>query len=144
MQFSTVKPLLLAVERMDTWVLAASIAIPLLCLVGLALWHLIGLLARIRPKKTRTYRQSPEPLSAVRSPLNESERLLQACAALEDALAEKYLELGESWLRSGQREKAAAAFSKVLQVCPQGRQASLAQERLRQIGEAGERGALAP
>ena len=132
--FRHVPALPFAVDRLDTWVWRVSIAIPLVCLVVLVLWHLIYYLVGKLPRKPRTYRQSPEPPAPVRSALDEPERLEQACTALEQSLAERYMELGESWLRREQAQKAAAAFNKVLQVCPEGRQASLARERLRQIG----------
>ena len=36
---------LFAADRMDTWVLKVSIAIPLVCIAGLGLWHLMVFLA---------------------------------------------------------------------------------------------------
>jgi hypothetical protein len=128
---------LFAVDRMDTWVVRVSFAIPLVCLAALVLWHLISYLAGKLSTKPRTYRQSPEPPQPSRLPADDPEHLEQACAALEDSLAERYMALGESWLRKGQPQKAAATFSKVLRVCPEGRQAPLAQERLREIGNGG-------
>jgi hypothetical protein len=122
---------------MDTWVLKVSLGIPLVCLVALALWHVISYLADKLGTKPKTLRQSPEPPSAFPSPKDDPERLEQACAALEHSLAQRYVELGESWLRKGLSQKAAAVFSKVLQLSPEGPQAALAQERLRQIDEQG-------
>jgi hypothetical protein len=133
-RFNHVLVFVFAADRMDTWVLRVSIAIPLVCLLGLALWHLVSYLVGKLPKKPRTFRQSPEPPALSRPVADDPEWLEQTCINLEESLAERYIELGESWLRRGQTEKAAAAFGKVLQVCPEGRQASLAQERLRQIG----------
>ncbi len=140
MHLTPVPALLFAVDRMDTWVLRVGLAIPVVCLVVLGLWHLISYLAGKLPQKPRTYRQSPEPPSAFRFPADPSttagddpERLEEACAALEESLAERYMELGESWLRTGQTQKAAAAFTKVLRVCPEGRPGLLARERLREI-----------
>jgi hypothetical protein len=143
-----------AVDRMDTWVLRVSIAVPLLCLAGLALWHLAAYLVGKLPAKHRIARQSPEPPAGrgsqadgarsergVReSPLvaDDPERLQQACIALEGSLGAKYVELAESWLRRGQAEKAAAAFRKVLHVCPETAQARLARDRLHQIGKEAE------
>jgi hypothetical protein len=138
-----------AADRMDTWVLTVSVAIPLVCLAGLALWHLAAYLARKLPKKPRPVRHSPEPpapspspkfLARERGPAEvaptrgDPERLQQACTALEDSLGEKYLELAEGWLRQGQPQKAAAALKRVLQICPEKLQAQLAQDRLRQMG----------
>ena len=115
-----------AEDRMDTWVLKVSIAIPLVCIAGLGLWHLAAYLAGKLPKKPRTVRQSPEPPSSSQSPKflpgDAPERLQRTCSTLEDSLAEKYLELAESWLRGGQPQKAAAAWQKVLQICPERRQ----------------------
>jgi hypothetical protein len=137
-------------DRMDTWVLWVSIAIPVVCIVGLVLWHLVAYVARKMPKKPRTVRLSPEPPAPIRSPQllargrpradiappgDDPERLQEACAALEDSLAERYLELAECWLRKGQLQKAAAVLKKVLQVCPERPQAHLAQDRLQQIGK---------
>jgi len=128
-------------------VLKVSLAIPLVCLVGLGLWHLVAYLAGKLRKKPRTVRHSPEPPSASPSPKlvpalaeiasarDDPERLQQACTALEGSLAETYLELAESWLRRGQLQNAAAALRKVLQVCPESRQAQFAQDRLRQMGD---------
>ncbi|MGA2702413.1 MAG: hypothetical protein ABSH35_15130 [Isosphaeraceae bacterium] len=140
---------LFAADRMDTWVLKVSIAIPLVCIAGLGLWHLMVYLAGKLPKKPRTVRYSPEPPSSIQSrellprgraltkvaPTRDSpEQLQQACTDLEDSLAETYLALAESWMRSGQPQRAAAALKKILQVCPERRQAQLARNRLQQIG----------
>jgi hypothetical protein len=35
-----------AVDRIDTWVFRVGMAIPLVCLAGLVLWHLLGFLSR--------------------------------------------------------------------------------------------------
>ncbi len=140
---------LFAADRMDTWVLKVSIAIPLVCIAGLGLWHLMVFLAGKLPKKPRTVRYSPEPPSSIQSrefppreraltkvaPARDSlEQLQQACTDLEDSLAAAYMALAESWLRNGQPQRAAAALKKILQVCPERRQAQLARDRLQQIG----------
>jgi hypothetical protein len=159
---------LFAVERIDEWVFKASIAIPVLCIAGLVLWHLVGYLATqfAKPKKSRP---ALEPQPSLQSPKrlpseqagagivqpeqpdavaravqtsrqlvaqikNDPEQLQQLCAALEDSLAEIYLELAESWLRKGQREQEAATLQKILQSFPNSRHAQTAQDRLRQIG----------
>jgi hypothetical protein len=136
--FSPGSGLLFAVDRMDTWVMWAAIAIPLLCLLGLGLWHLLAWLAGKLPGKPRTFRQSPEPPEP---PLpfagDDPDRLQQACTTLERSLAQTYLELGESWLRRGQVEKAAAAFGKVLLVCPDRPEARSAGDHLEQIRKSG-------
>jgi cytochrome c-type biogenesis protein CcmH/NrfG len=122
-----------AVERLDTWVVRVGLTVPLVCLVVLGLWHLIGFLAGKLPRKPRTYRQSPEPPEAFRLPADDPERLQQACAALEHTLAERYMELAESWTRRGQSQQAAAAYRKVVQLCPDRPEARAAQDRLQQI-----------
>ena len=138
---------------MDTWVLKVSIAILLVCVAGLVLWHLVAYLAGKMPKKPRTKRHSPEPPTAIQSPQplpgvralaevptngDDPERLQQACTNLEDSLAQIYMELAESWLRRGQPQKAAAVFKKILQICPERHQAQLAQDRLQQISHESE------
>jgi hypothetical protein len=151
-----------AADRIDTWVLNISIAIPLVCVAGLVLWHLVASLAGKLVKKRRTGRQAPEPLPALHtakhSPSdrgtiagvpegaeakqlaaqskNDPERLERACAALVESLAEMYLELAESWLRKGQPRHAAAALQKIIQSCPDTRQAQVAWDRLRGLGAA--------
>jgi hypothetical protein len=133
-------------ERIDLWVLKVSIAIPVVCLVGLLLWHLIAFLARKVEKPRTPLRESPEPperpapalsnISATDSGAGDDPaRLQQACAALEDLLADRYIELAESWLRRGQSQQATAAFKKVLQICPDGQRAKLARDRLQQVRE---------
>jgi hypothetical protein len=134
---------LFAVDRMDTWVLKASIAIVLVCIAALGLWRLAAYLGGKLPQKPRTARQSPEPPAPIASATllprvpavsgDDPERLLQTCTALEDSLAEVYLQLAESWLRRGQPQKASAAWKKILQLCPDRHQARLAQDRLQQI-----------
>jgi hypothetical protein len=136
-----------AAERLDIWVLRGSIVFVLVCLVGLALWHLVANLVGKRPRKI--VRHSPEPPSSIPSPKllprvraladvvasrDDPERLQQARTDLEDSLAEVYKELAESWLRKGQPQKAAAALKKLLRMCPDGHQAKFAQDRLQQIG----------
>jgi hypothetical protein len=133
-------------ERIDLWVLKVSIAIPVVCLVGLLLWHLTTFLARKFKKPRTPLRESPEPperparaeafsnISATDpGARDDPERLQQACTALEDLLADRYIELAESWLRRGQSQQATAAFKKVLQICPDGQRAKLARDRLQEI-----------
>jgi hypothetical protein len=135
--------MMFATERIDAWVFKVGIAVPVVCIAGLGLWHLVAYLVGKLPKKPR--RQSPEPAAAIpssnlRAPegadptRDDAERLQQACSALEDSLAEKYMELAENWLRSGQFQKAAITWKKVIQACPETRQAQLARDRLQQIG----------
>ena len=136
-----------AAERLDISVLKGSIVFILVCVVGLALWHLVTYLVGKRPRKI--VRHSPEPPSSIPSPKllprvraladvvasrDDPERLQQARTDLEDSLAEVYKELAESWLRKGQPQKAAAALKKLLRMCPDGHQAKFAQDRLQQIG----------
>jgi hypothetical protein len=121
-----------AAERVDTWVLKVSIALPLVLLAGLVVWHLVGYLVGQRPRKRRVVRESPEPPSAPTR--DDPEQLQQACTALEEALAQKYLELAEGWLRRGQTQQAAAALSKVIQLRPQSHPAQVAHNRLQAMG----------
>jgi len=202
-----------AVDRIDTWVFRVSIAIPLVCLAALVLWHLVAYLGGKLVKKRKPLRHALEParpgepdprrlpgeqtragvppivppagpkeaqedrtrrarellaltredFSKQRFPSclerckalagnfpdlpegaeakqlatqikNDPERLQQVCAAHVDSLAETYLELAESWLRKGEPEQAAAALQKLVQSCPETRQAQVARERLRQLG----------
>jgi hypothetical protein len=134
---------------MDTFVFKVSVAIPVVCLVGLGLWHLAAYLVGKMPKKPRTVKHSPEPPAALQSPKllprvralaevgptgDDPEQLQQACTVLEDSLAAIYLELAESWFRKGQPQHATAALKKILRVCPETRQAQVALDRLQQIG----------
>jgi tetratricopeptide (TPR) repeat protein len=133
---------LLALERMDTWVLKASIAIVVVFLAVLALWQLAAYLVGKLPRKPRMVKDStPAPTSiqstrtgGAASRRDDPEWLQKSCTALEDSLAELYLELAECWSRRGQAEQAAAALEKVLQICPTRHQAQLARERLERIG----------
>jgi cytochrome c-type biogenesis protein CcmH/NrfG len=142
--------LIFAVDRLDTWVLRASIAIPLMCLVVLGVWNLAAWLARKLPQKPRKVRESPEPPSPANpwerpawsqawkeSALGREspERLEQACLALENSLANAWLELAESLVRAGQLEKAVVVWNKVVQICPDRPQAQLARDRIEQIGK---------
>src|SRR5262249_34620790 len=51
----------LAIDRMDTWVLKVSIAIPLVCLAGLLLWHVAAYLAGKLTGKRKAVRLALEP-----------------------------------------------------------------------------------
>ena len=168
MPLPTLFSCLFAVERIDEWVIKASIAIPVLCITGLLLWHLVAYLAG-KLTKPKTSRHALEPQPSIQSPKrlpseqavagiaqpeqpdavaravqtskqfvarikNDPEQLQRVCAALEDSLAEIYLELAESWLRKGQRDQAVATLQQVVQRFPNSRHAQIAQDRLRQIG----------
>ena len=130
---------LFAIWRMDAWVFRVGIAIPVVCLVGIGLWHLLGSLASQIPRKPRAVRLSPEPPDRsgpaghpVGPAAGSPEAWLEVCSEREAALAQAYLELAESWWGRGQSQKAGAAWRKVLQVAPTGPAARRAQERLRQ------------
>jgi hypothetical protein len=127
--------------RLDRWVFLVAVAIPLVCLVGLSLWHLLGYLARKLPRRSGPVRSSPEPLwafpprdKADGPPEAEQEMLQRDCAELESALADAYLELAECWLRAGRPLQAEAVWRRVVLVCPDGLQAKRARERLRGSG----------
>jgi hypothetical protein len=138
---------LFAIVRMDEWVLIVGIAIPVLCIAGLVLWHLVGYLAGKLVTKPKVYRHALEPpppmerpdavakgLQAVKRLVaeikNDPEQLQRFSAALEDSLAEMYLELAESWLRADEHEKEAVILQKILQSFPNSRHALAAQDRL--------------
>jgi hypothetical protein len=57
-----------AVERIDTWVLRVSIAIPVVCVTALVLWHLFAYLARKLGPTPKVGRPSPEPPQVFRPP----------------------------------------------------------------------------
>jgi hypothetical protein len=123
------------IERIDTWVIRAAIAVPVVCVTGVALWHLVGYLAR-KMARPRVARLSPEPPDAFRSNQaaeTDPEQLERACANQAEVLAELYLKLAESWLSQGQPQRATAALQKLLERCPDTRQAKLARDRLQQI-----------
>jgi hypothetical protein len=63
----------------------------------------------------------------------DPEQLQRACAALVDSLAEKYLQLAESWRRRGDIPQAAHTLEKLIRSCPETPQAQVAQERLADI-----------
>ena len=133
-----VSALLAAVYRLDRWVFQVAVAIPLVCLLGLCAWHLLGYLARKLPRKPRPVRCSPEPLSpfpprerTVIPPDVGPESLQRDCAELENALVDAYMELAESWLRAGRPLEARAVWQRVVLVDPHGPQAGRARERLR-------------
>ncbi len=131
---------LFAVDRLDTWVFRVGLAIPLVCIAALVLWHLMSYVAGKLPRKPRAVRSSPEPPSRPFPKPGEvttrggPEQWQPVCAEREHALAEAYLELAESWLRHGQPQTAAAVLKKVLLVCPDSPQAERARERLERMG----------
>jgi hypothetical protein len=55
------RAVLAAIERIDTWVLAVSIAVPLVCVAALLLWHLAAGLAGKRGVRRKAARLAPEP-----------------------------------------------------------------------------------
>jgi hypothetical protein len=137
----------LAVDRIDTWVFRVSMAIPVVCLAGLVLWHLVAYLARKLARERKVARLSPEPPARPPSPKrlpgdqglganskNDPEQLERACAALAASLAGMYLELADSWLRQGQPQRAALVLQQLMQSCPDTPEAQLARDRLRDLG----------
>jgi hypothetical protein len=125
-----------AAERIDTWVFWTSVILPAAGLLGLGLWHLLGYLLR-RRSSGRAVRLSPEPSRPAAPPPDDPERMQQACEALEGALSRRYLELGDAWARGGRPDKARASFQKARSLSPDAPAARQAEERLRQLGEAG-------
>jgi hypothetical protein len=130
---------LFAADRLDTWVFAAAIAVPVVCLAGVVLWHLAVGLSRKMGGKRRPLRQSPEPPAPFeiakrgRIAPDDPQRLEQHCAALVESLAAAYLELAESWLRQGESRQATTALQQLVRACPETPQAEIARERLRQV-----------
>jgi hypothetical protein len=117
-------------ERIDVWVFRVGIAIPVVCLVGIVVWRLLAYGATRLRGQRRPVRESPEP--GTTSSRNEPERLERACAAMEEKLAQMYLDLAESWLRAGQRQQAVSVWQKVADRCPETPQAQVARNRLRE------------
>lgn len=123
-------------ERIDTWVVRAAIMVPVLCVGGLLLWHLVGYLAGTVAKKNRVGRLSPEPAAPFAPAAAENadpEALERACAAKAESLAEMYLKLAELWRRLGEAQRATAALRKLIERCPDTPQAKIGRERLEQI-----------
>jgi hypothetical protein len=163
-----------AVERIDTWVFNVGVAIPVVCVIGLIVWHLLSSAAGKRVRNRKAVRSAPEPPEPfafakeqripkfpdgeqllagiftnssigaatnqhIASLRNDPDQLQRTCDTVAQLLAELYLELAENWLRQGQAQQAAAVLQKLVQSCPQTRQAEVARERLRQSGMADER-----
>jgi hypothetical protein len=143
---------LLAYERLDTWVLKISIAIPLVSVVFLVLVHLARRVFEKFARKRKAIRQSPEPPSRSQSPeraaseallavrsldvgqgTDNPEQLQQACAACEDSLAAMYLQLAEIWSRRGQIDQAERCWQKIVRSFPETRHVDIAQSRLQQV-----------
>jgi hypothetical protein len=128
-----------AADRMDAWIFKVAIAVPLVCICGLVLWHLMSRLSARTGKNRRSVRQSPEPeptflhSGETAGFKNDPERLQRACAGLVESLAETYLQLADCWLRQGQREQAVIALREIVQRCPETRQAQTARERLQRL-----------
>jgi hypothetical protein len=129
--------ILFAAERVDTWVIRVSIALPFICLGVVVIWQLLSYLKRKLSKPRVAARESPEPARPFdrdATPISvELEKLERDCASLAEALAQKYLELAEACVQSGQRERAAAVWQKIIERCPESRQALVAQDRLREL-----------
>ncbi len=58
------------------------------------------------------------------------ERLAKACDQMNDRTAAMYMALAESWSKKGQSAEAASCLKKVMALCPNTRQADLAQAEL--------------
>src|SRR5262249_41856699 len=61
------------------------------------------------------------------------ERLAKACEQLNERTAAMYLALAESWIKKGQHAEAAECLKKVIALCPNTRQAEVAQAELTRI-----------
>jgi hypothetical protein len=64
---------------------------------------------------------------------NNPERLAVACEQMNEKTAAMYLTLADSWVKKGQEKEAMACLEKVMKLCPDCRQAELAQARLAQL-----------
>jgi hypothetical protein len=76
-----------AADRMDTCVFKVSVAVPLICLAGLVLWHLVGYLAGKSSRRRKPGRQAPEPQSSHFSPKRLPSDTPLASGAAPDAAA---------------------------------------------------------
>ncbi len=56
------------VDRIDTWVLRVGLAVPLVSILGLVLWHFASYLIGAAAKKRRAARYAPEPPSTISFP----------------------------------------------------------------------------
>jgi hypothetical protein len=124
------------IDRIDTWVFRVGIAVPLVCVAGLALWHFVSFLAGKLAKKTRVPRLSPEPpsgLGSASTAQGDPELLERACESQTEILADMYLKLAESWQRQGQPQRAIVALQKLIERCPETRQALVARDHLSQL-----------
>jgi uncharacterized protein YyaL (SSP411 family) len=61
------------------------------------------------------------------------ERLAKACQQMNDRTAAMYLALADSWAKRGQGAEAAECLKKVVALCPNTRQAEVAQTELRKL-----------
>jgi hypothetical protein len=118
-----------AADRVDTWVFYVGIALPVVCLGALVLWHAIAYLVRKTATQRRAVRESPEPPAPI---ANDPERLERTCAALIESLASTYLQLADCWQHKGDPQRAATALENLIQRCPDTPQARIARDRLAQ------------
>lgn len=64
---------------------------------------------------------------------NNPDRLAAACEQMNERTAALYLTLAESWAKKGQTAEATACLDKVMKLCPNTRQAEVAQAQLTKI-----------
>ncbi|MBX9626655.1 MAG: thioredoxin family protein [Gemmataceae bacterium] len=64
---------------------------------------------------------------------NNPDRLAAACEQMNERTAALYLTLAESWAKKGQTAEATACLDKVMKLCPNSRQAEVAQAQLTKI-----------
>jgi hypothetical protein len=62
-----------AVERMDTWIFRVSVAVPVVCLAGLLLWHLVAYLGGRVRGKPKILRHAPEPPARLPGPSSRTD-----------------------------------------------------------------------
>jgi hypothetical protein len=124
-----------AFERLDKWVLIGGVALLAVSILVLVVLQMFGKLSGKFKRQRKAKRESPEPPtpSAAFSraePGDLPEDLQRACAAMEVSLADLYLKLAESWLRTGEPRQSELTFQQVIQKFPGSGQAAIAQQRL--------------
>jgi tetratricopeptide (TPR) repeat protein len=62
------------------------------------------------------------------------DHMARVCDSMNDRLAKMYMDLAESWIKSGDREQAMGCLEKVLKLNPAAHAAASAQARLAQLG----------
>jgi len=143
--------------RLDTWVFRVSIAIPLLCIAVLVLWHLANHLLGKLVKRRKTFRHSPEPPAPFQSPkglpgqpalngmvLTGRSDGEAATPAGSEVLHEEKIRQARELLNLSREEQVMSYFALSYEVVPDflARRAPYREEHLRLAREAQRRGEL--